>query len=55
VDSNYLYLALDTNNTASRNIAYVFLLDIVPGGYNDTAVSAQGVRDAWGRYIIVNG
>jgi len=53
-DSNYLYLAVDTNNTASWNLAYGFLLDVVPGGYNDTA-SAQGVRDAWGKSITVNG
>jgi hypothetical protein len=54
-DSNYLYLAVDTNNTASWNVAYGLLLDVIPGGYNNTAVSAQGVRDAWGRNITVNG
>ena len=54
-DSNYLYLAVDTNNKASWNVAYGFLLDVVPGGYNDTAISAQGVIDAWARYITVNG
>ena len=55
-DSNYLYLAIDASNTASWNVAYGFLLDVVPNsGYNDTAISKDGVLDAWHRKIALNG
>ncbi|WP_440058973.1 hypothetical protein ACSU1N_04040 [Thermogladius sp. 4427co] len=48
-DSTCLYLALDTNNTASWDVAYGFKIDVVPGGYNNTAPVSN--RDSWGRYI----
>lgn len=50
-DDNYLYLALETANTASWYVAYGFKLDIVPGGYNHTVFN----KDSWERAITYNG
>jgi len=57
-DNYYLYFAITTNNTLDQEGDYQFLLDIVPGGYNDTVVSYGGltpvVRDAFCKAITVN-
>ncbi|WP_297510712.1 CARDB domain-containing protein [Thermococcus sp.] len=46
-DDQYLYIAVETNNTASWDVAYGFGIDVDPGagtGYN-------GTSDAWGRKV----
>ena len=46
-DGNYLYLAIETNNTANWGMAYGFGIDVDPGSGNGYTTGT----DAWGRSI----
>ncbi|AAL81233.1 hypothetical protein PF1109 [Pyrococcus furiosus DSM 3638] len=50
-DSNYLYIAIKTNNTASWDVAYGIGIDVDPGSGN----GYTGDTDAWGRKIGFQG
>ncbi len=45
-DAQYLYLALETRNTANWGVAYGFGLDLASGGF-----STQAGQDAWERLV----
>ncbi len=45
-DAQYLYLALETRNTANWGVAYGFGLDLGPGGFTN-----QAGHDAWERLL----
>ncbi len=49
-DAQYLYLALETRNTANWGVAYGFGLDLQPGGF-----TSQAGQDAWERLINFGG
>jgi hypothetical protein len=49
VANDSLYLAITTQNTASWDVAYGFVLDCAEGGY--TGDPGADVRDSWGRKL----